>query len=679
MIRRPWRYLPTAFILIVLTACGGVNTTTPPSAPATQPPQSIETLAPIEVTRLVVVSPTPAPTQPAGNGTAVFRADDPTSLRHVTADAPQTLDPVLATDGPGLLLLSNVVEPLLFPHPEEPGAYLPLLATDWSISEDGLTVTFSIRPGVTFSDGSALTATDIAYSIQRALLLSPPAGPQGQLLEPLLGFTSNDITEEISSGVYAGNRDALIANADPEELAALCERVKEAVTPDDAAGTLTFSLTQSWGALLATLSQPWTGAIDREWAIARGAWDDSCETWQNWYAPAPGESALEKNVMGTGPYVLDHWTSGVEYLLLARPDYWRNSSEPLWDAEDAPAGPPAISSVRVQFEPDAAIRLALLQHGAVSIADIAPPLRLLADQGVGELCADIQGACSAGAEPGAPLRKLAPLPARSRTDLLFNFAVTGESNPYLGSGQLDGNGIPADFFSDFNVRRGFSHCVDAARLIENVYFGLGIPNNSVIPPFLLGYNPGQESRTLDLERCGEELRLAWDGQLANNGFRLQAPFVSGNRAHEVVLASLQENLQAADSRYRLETVGLPEPLYSEALQSGQLPLLFLTWSETLRDPHNWTVPYFLGPYTEYQALPDNVREQFALLALAGVADTSAAGRDRIYSDLGRVRHSVAPNIIFPQAGDAQYQQRWITRWLIHPATLTAYYYGYAIQ
>lgn len=679
MIRQSWRYLLTGIFLSGLVACSGADTATPPPAAATQSPQFVETAAPIEVTRLVVVSPTPAPALPAGEGEIVFRTDDPDNLRHVIAGSPHTLDPVLATDAPGLLLLSNVLEPLLFPHPQEPGAYLPLLATGWLISEDGLTVVFNIRPGVTFSDGSALTATDLAYSIQRALLLSPPGGPQGQLLEPLLGYTSNDVTEEISSGIFAGNRDALIANAGAEELVAVCERVKGAVVPDDAAGTLTFHLTQAWGALPATLSQPWTGAVDREWAMARSAWDDSCATWQNWYAPAPGESALEKNIMGTGPYVLDHWTTGVEYLLLARPDYWRNRNDPLWDGEDAPAGPPAIGSVRVQFEPDAAIRLALLQHGAVSIADIAPSLRLLADQTVGEQCTNAGSACTDAADPEAPLRKLAPLPAQSRTDLLFNFAVAGEANPYLGSGQLDGNGIQADFFSDFNVRRGFSHCVDAAGLVEHVYFGLGIPNNSVIPPFLLGYDPTQESRALDLERCGEELGLAWNGQLSSNGFRLQVPFISGNRAHEVILASLQENLQAVGPRYRLETVGLPETQYLEALQGGQLPLLFLTWTETLRDPHNWVVPYFLGPYTGYQALPDNLRAQFAPLVAAGIADTSVAGRDRTYSDLGRMRYSVAPNIIFPQAGEAEYQQRWITRWLIHPATLTPYYYGYDLQ
>lgn len=41
----------------------------------------------------------------------------------------------------------------------------PGLATDWSVSEDGLTWTFTIREGVTFHDGTPLTAAEIAWNI----------------------------------------------------------------------------------------------------------------------------------------------------------------------------------------------------------------------------------------------------------------------------------------------------------------------------------------------------------------------------------------------------------------------------------------------------------------------------------------------------------------------------------
>jgi peptide/nickel transport system substrate-binding protein len=46
----------------------------------------------------------------------------------------------------------------------------PQLAESWSLSRDGQTVTFKLRPNLQFSDGSPLTASDAAWSIQRVLL-----------------------------------------------------------------------------------------------------------------------------------------------------------------------------------------------------------------------------------------------------------------------------------------------------------------------------------------------------------------------------------------------------------------------------------------------------------------------------------------------------------------------------
>ena len=65
--------------------------------------------------------------------------------------------------------LANLYEPLLWinaPGAEEP--YTPALATEWSVSEDGLTWTFKIREGVTFHDGEPLTADAVVQSIEAA-------------------------------------------------------------------------------------------------------------------------------------------------------------------------------------------------------------------------------------------------------------------------------------------------------------------------------------------------------------------------------------------------------------------------------------------------------------------------------------------------------------------------------
>jgi len=51
----------------------------------------------------------------------------------------------------------------------------PGLAEHWETSEDGLTWTFHIRDGVTWSDGKPLTARDVAYTYNRILDGGPEA------------------------------------------------------------------------------------------------------------------------------------------------------------------------------------------------------------------------------------------------------------------------------------------------------------------------------------------------------------------------------------------------------------------------------------------------------------------------------------------------------------------------
>ena len=44
-------------------------------------------------------------------------------------------------------------------------------ATDWECSDDGLIYTFHIRDDIKFHDGSPLEASDVAFSMNRALAI----------------------------------------------------------------------------------------------------------------------------------------------------------------------------------------------------------------------------------------------------------------------------------------------------------------------------------------------------------------------------------------------------------------------------------------------------------------------------------------------------------------------------
>ncbi|HZP04205.1 MAG TPA: ABC transporter substrate-binding protein [Terracidiphilus sp.] len=60
----------------------------------------------------------------------------------------------------------------------------PQLAESWSVSADDKTVTFKLRSGLQFSDGSSLTSKDAAWSIRRVLLLGKEAPASEEFIEP---------------------------------------------------------------------------------------------------------------------------------------------------------------------------------------------------------------------------------------------------------------------------------------------------------------------------------------------------------------------------------------------------------------------------------------------------------------------------------------------------------------
>jgi peptide/nickel transport system substrate-binding protein len=60
----------------------------------------------------------------------------------------------------------------------------PDLAQNWSVSPDGRTVRFTLRPGLEFSDGSSLTARDVIWSLRRVLLPATQAPVGEEFLDP---------------------------------------------------------------------------------------------------------------------------------------------------------------------------------------------------------------------------------------------------------------------------------------------------------------------------------------------------------------------------------------------------------------------------------------------------------------------------------------------------------------
>jgi peptide/nickel transport system substrate-binding protein len=633
----------------------------------------------VEVTRTIqetiIVTATPAPEREVS-----FVSPRGDSYTAVTFGDPDTLDPALAYDTASATLIQNILEPLLYYNHKDATTYVPVLATDWEISDDGLTYVFHIREGVKFSNGNDLTASDFAYSFHRGLLQSDPNGPQWLLLEPILGLV-HDITENIDEGAYEGDRDALIAGAQAEDLVAVCQQVKAAVVADDAAGTLTFNLNQPWGPFLATLAQTWGAALDKEWSIENGAWDDDCGTWQNWYAPGAENDELSTIIMGTGPYMLERWVPDEEYVLVANPNYWRQAGDEMWPG--GPSGLAQIKTVIVKNVSEWGTRFAMLRAGDAEAVAVPPANRPQVDAFVGEICDFRTDECQSNPDnPNGPLRKWGGLPSTSRTDIFLNFRVNTDeqgNNPYIGSGRLDGNGVPPDFFSDVHVRRAFNYCFDYDTYIKDAQNGEGVRNSGVIILDMLGYNPDQEMYMFDRAKCAEELAQAHGGVLPDTGFRLQIAFNTGNTTRQTAAAILQANLAAVNPRYQVDIVGLPWPTFLRSFRAGQLPVSISGWIEDIHDPHNWVQPYLVGTFAGRQNMPDELKATFQELIDAGVAATDPAEREAIYFELGALRHEHVPNIVLSQLADVRYEQRWVQDWYFNSAQFGPYYYAYSLN
>jgi peptide/nickel transport system substrate-binding protein len=101
-----------------------------------------------------------------GDGTGTAAPGDDRRVTVGLVAEPASLD-FTTTDGAAIpqALLYNVYETLV--KIDQDGEMVPALASEWEVSEDGLSYTFTLQEGVTFSNGAELTADDVVFSIER--------------------------------------------------------------------------------------------------------------------------------------------------------------------------------------------------------------------------------------------------------------------------------------------------------------------------------------------------------------------------------------------------------------------------------------------------------------------------------------------------------------------------------
>jgi peptide/nickel transport system substrate-binding protein len=165
--KRNTTYIAAAVLIVIILAGVGYYFYSSTTAPMTE--------------SMTSESMTPTQTMPTYKDTIVIGTTDTVQT---------TLDPADAYDYfAQSVIMTNIANGLVEYRPGTTD-FVPALATDWSVSSDGLTWTFNLRQGVKFADGTPFDANVVKYSIDREFAIDEPSGPfAGVGLDTLINKT----------------------------------------------------------------------------------------------------------------------------------------------------------------------------------------------------------------------------------------------------------------------------------------------------------------------------------------------------------------------------------------------------------------------------------------------------------------------------------------------------------
>lgn len=543
----------------------------------------------------------------AGAGSVSSDTSDSSFVYASGLGDPITLDPALQYDTSSGYVTQQVYEGLVGYDRDKTDQLIPMLADSWTVSPDGLIYTFHIRSGVSFHNGNFLTAEDAAYTFWRGLLQGGSGSPQWLLAEPLLGAGIVDVSLLVDpSGALMDNRNGM-KSVSSTKLVSTCNSVKSKITYDNSTGKVVFHLAQPWSPFLETLAGTWGSILDKDWTVSKGGWSGDCSKWQDSYAMQDWEDPLNAVMNGTGPFKLDHWTAGSEIVLLRNATYWRNA--PMWP--DGPSGAASLQQVTIQPVVDEAERVSMLLNGSADMADITDNSDHTALDGNVLVQYDASGTPSSILNPSGTLLAYNKTLAVSATDGFFNYAIKANS-PYIGSGQLDDTGIPADFFTDIHVRKAFNYAFNWEDYINEVFGGHAIQRTGPIIQGVAGYDAGQPHYSYNPAQAASEFNLAFGGAVAANGFSVTVAYNTGNLARQKACEILKANIEAISPKYHITILSLPWNEYLTAYNGGLLPLYLTGWQQDISHPHNWVKPYLSsnGIYSGRQHLSASLTAKY---------------------------------------------------------------------
>jgi peptide/nickel transport system substrate-binding protein len=555
---------------------------------------------------------------------------------------PGTLDPARTGNTASMELISNVYETLTFFDEEKTNQFIPHLATKWEISPDGLTYTFTIRQGVKFHNGETLTTEDVEYSLERFLVI-----------DGIMAFTLYEPLLNVS-----GSRDA------EGHLIVTGQQIDNAITRNQT--TVTIHLAKPYPPFMQIISQAWSSILCKKWCISIGDWPG---TWNNWTLyNRPDQTAIENqtaeppgphlNAMcGTGPYMLDYYRKGVEWSLVKFDNYWGG-----WPAPGSDSFLQRVTAKKIQ---NWEVRKDWFLEGQLDHTQV-PTDKI--DEVLGQ--------------PG--IRCIYPLEELSCYAMFFTFNIS-VSSPYLGvpgglpKGTLNESGIPPDFFSDINVRKGFAYAFNYTKLIEEVVRGEAYQPATPIIPGLPFYNPAQEKYAINLTKATEYFATAWNGQLMEKGFNFticycERPIERGNSWRQKACEIIKANVESISGNFHIQIQEIPNfSQYFSAACDHKLPIFLFGWLADFADPHDFAYG-FMYSGGGFPPLQKYSNQTIDALVQQGIGTMNETARRQAYYELQSLYHKDCPSVPLYQPIGRRFERDWVQGWYYNPLLMGNYFY-----
>ncbi|MBF0449703.1 MAG: ABC transporter substrate-binding protein [Candidatus Magnetomorum sp.] len=509
----------------------------------------------------------------------------------------RTLDPAIAYDETSYQRILNIYEPLIFFDGAKTDTFVPILATDVptlinkGISKDAKTYTFKIRDNVTFHEGQVLTAHDVVYSFKRHMITDPVSGPMWMLLEALTGHRSTRKDDnQIDSHVIA-----------------LIDRSVEAT-----GNQVIFHLPQPYPPFLGLLTQASSVVLSKAWAISKGCWDGNIQHVLTYNNPKPGTEPLHHQINGTGAYRLKSWEPSHQFVFERFDRYW---------------GPqPFFKTAIVKCVKEWSTRKLMLQNSDAH--------RISVDAPYFESIKQMKGI------------RWTSVPQLSVSCAFFCQKVRFPGNTTIGSGRLDGKGIPPNFFSDIHARKAFLHLFDRKAYQQEVFNGEAIipstPNIDGLP-----YQTHVPVYEFDLDKARFHLKQAWNGQVWKNGLYMVLAHNTGNEMREVAAHMLAENLMQILPHCRVDVRAVDWKDYLVGYRNFEYPVFITGWVADFPDPHNFLYPFMHsnGNYGRLMNVSDPLINR---LCDEGIQAAIPHEREQIYHKLQHLWYERAFGLILYQ-------------------------------